>query len=347
MVIASQTTRLLASLLLTLTTITLAVGGLPWRSRSDGWNDTRLADDREAMLAELIPGSDDYYFYHCLYHQTTGQLERSEAILRDWLAEHRGRETPTITAMIDRQRLLTYSDSPQRTIDHWSGDLASSSIMHRRRPRTSVDFPQPARSGGLEVETAGQGALSRNDATQAARHPVLGGKVPSRRTPPGSRLSLHDFLGRVIDGYVDGLDELVIKELASRRPNEKRFGDLRAHSYLTLEELRKVAARVPEVADDGPFVSAMLRRLRPDADSDPGQQQQVRMDYLTRVEAYLRTLPPSYNSMKASATYRLLEANLERGSFRSRPVPAVLAAAPRPVRSFIRIGCVDGVGRRI
>ena len=26
-----------------------------------------LAKDREAMLAELIPGSDDYFFYHCLY----------------------------------------------------------------------------------------------------------------------------------------------------------------------------------------------------------------------------------------------------------------------------------------
>ena len=25
-----------------------------------------LAKDREAMLAELIPGSDDYFFYHCL-----------------------------------------------------------------------------------------------------------------------------------------------------------------------------------------------------------------------------------------------------------------------------------------
>ena len=34
-----------------------------------------LADDREQMLSELIPGSDDYYFYHCLHYQTTGQLE--------------------------------------------------------------------------------------------------------------------------------------------------------------------------------------------------------------------------------------------------------------------------------
>ena len=61
--------------------------------------DFALADDREAKLAELIPGTDDYYFYHCLHYQNSGQLARSEAFLRDWLAEKKGNETPSITAM--------------------------------------------------------------------------------------------------------------------------------------------------------------------------------------------------------------------------------------------------------
>ena len=78
--------------------------------------DFALAVDREAKLAELIPGTDEYYFYHCLHYQTSGQLERSEAVLRDWLAENKGRETPSIAIMTDRQRLLTYQQSPQRSI---------------------------------------------------------------------------------------------------------------------------------------------------------------------------------------------------------------------------------------
>ena len=88
-----------------------------------------LADDRQSMLAELIPGSEDYFFYHCLHYQTSGQLERAETILRDWLAEHKGRETPVISGMLDRQRLLTYGDSPQRTAAR-----LSDGGLHSRQP---------------------------------------------------------------------------------------------------------------------------------------------------------------------------------------------------------------------
>ncbi|MEI7956767.1 MAG: hypothetical protein WCJ66_16505, partial [Verrucomicrobiota bacterium] len=28
-----------------------------------------LAADREKALGELVPGSEDYYFYHCLHYQ--------------------------------------------------------------------------------------------------------------------------------------------------------------------------------------------------------------------------------------------------------------------------------------
>lgn len=96
----------------------------------------RTRTDRTAMLEELIPGSEDYFFYHCLHYQTTGELEKSESILKDWLAEHKGRETAAITAMLDRQRLLTYNDSPQRTIDYLV-----------RRLGVKLNHPPPAVKG--------------------------------------------------------------------------------------------------------------------------------------------------------------------------------------------------------
>ena len=65
------------------------------------------------MLAELIPGSEDYYFYHCLFYQMTGKLERSKAVLAEWLALNKGKECSAIIAMTDRQLLLTYEASPQ------------------------------------------------------------------------------------------------------------------------------------------------------------------------------------------------------------------------------------------
>ena len=29
-----------------------------------------LAEDRSVPLQQLIPGTEDYYYYHCLYHQS-------------------------------------------------------------------------------------------------------------------------------------------------------------------------------------------------------------------------------------------------------------------------------------
>ena len=273
-----------------------------------------LALDREAKLSELIPGSDDYYFYCCLHYQTTGQLERSETTIRDWLAEHKGKETPSITAMIDRQRLLTYRDSPQRTIDHLVRRLGIR--LDHAPPATKNErrFPSELDQALLSSERIVNDALRRNETLKPLAIQYLAERFRKDETA-GLPINLTDLLQRVGGPYVDSLDELVIKELQNRRPNEQRFGDRPAHSLLTVEQLQRVARQVPQVADDEAFVAAMLGRMRPSADSDPSSDDQQRLEYLQRVEAYVQTLPPSYNGLKAAAAYRLLQANLKRGAY--------------------------------
>lgn len=273
-----------------------------------------LAEDRQAVLDELIPGSEDYYFFHCLHYQTTGQLERAETILSDWLKEHDGHETPLIRDMLDRQRLLTYGQTPERTIDHLIRRLE---VELDHSPPASADerrFPSSLDASLLQPERLVSEALRRNEPLKPSGIRYLAERLRNGQAT-GLPIDLREMLERVTAPYVDGLDELVIRELQSRRAQDRRFGDLAAHQQLTLEELQRVAERVPEVAADDALVSAILRRLRPDADSDPGQQPEVRLAYLKRVESYVRTLPPSYNSLKASATYRLLQANVSHGDY--------------------------------
>ena len=273
-----------------------------------------LAADREAMLAELIPGSDDYYFFHCLHYQTTGQLERAETVLKDWLAEHKGRETSAIAALTDRQRLLTYSDSPDRTLEHLIRRLG---IKLDHAPPVSKGerrFASRLDEASLAVDRLVEDALRRKDGLRPLGMQHLADRFLSGNTA-GLPIQLSDFLQRVDGPYLQRLDELVIQELASRRPTDVKLGDRKAHSFLTAQELQAVAKRVPAIVDDNAFVSATLRHLRPGADSDPSQQSSVRFAYLQRVENYTRTLPDSYSSLKASAIYRLLEANMIRGVF--------------------------------
>ena len=35
-----------------------------------------LATDRSAALKQLVPGTDDYYYYNCVHAQNTGKLDR-------------------------------------------------------------------------------------------------------------------------------------------------------------------------------------------------------------------------------------------------------------------------------
>ncbi|MCH1438371.1 MAG: hypothetical protein L7W43_01860 [Rubripirellula sp.] len=51
-----------------------------------------LSKDCEVMPTELIPGSDEHYFYHYLFDQIAGMLEPIEAFLPDWFVLRNGEE---------------------------------------------------------------------------------------------------------------------------------------------------------------------------------------------------------------------------------------------------------------
>jgi len=273
-----------------------------------------LAKDREAMLAELIPGSDDYFFYHCLFYQTNGKLERSEAMLAEWRDSKNGKETAAIVAMTDRQRLLTYEASPKRSIDYLVRRLGID--LNHAPPTTRAErrFPSELDSAKLAEDVLLKDALKRRDVIKVAGLRSLGKRFLQDRTA-GFNISLRDFLGRVKGAYIDQLGELVVREIKSRPANKQVFGDLNAHQFLTRKELEVLGREVPKVAADEKFVSAMLQRLRPTADQDLVQQLDVKTDYLERVEAYVRRLPGSYAGMQAAAMYRLLEVNLQNGVY--------------------------------
>ena len=122
-----------------------------------GWIERyALAQDRQAVLKELIPGSEDYFYYHCLHYQTTGQFDQAETILNAWLAEHKGQETPVIRGMLDRQRLLTYRESPQRTIDYLISKLGIQ--LHHAPPAVKGErrYPSDLFVAALEIGSFGR-----------------------------------------------------------------------------------------------------------------------------------------------------------------------------------------------
>ena len=48
-----------------------------------------LDGNRAAALRQLIPGTEDYYYYHCLHYQHTGDFKKLHDLLNQWIKRHR------------------------------------------------------------------------------------------------------------------------------------------------------------------------------------------------------------------------------------------------------------------
>ena len=63
----------------------MATAGFVRADEIDFVEDFVLAKDREAALQQLIPGTEDYYYYHCLYHQNEKRFDKVDEILSAWV----------------------------------------------------------------------------------------------------------------------------------------------------------------------------------------------------------------------------------------------------------------------
>ena len=99
-------------MLLTLTMVTLT----PAYAGEIGFDEKfALSDDRAATLKELIPGTPDYYYYHCLHHQQLGEFGKVTEMLKPWIKRH-GR-TSRVEEITDRQALLTYDTDHKAALE--------------------------------------------------------------------------------------------------------------------------------------------------------------------------------------------------------------------------------------
>ena len=50
--------------------------------------DFALSQDRAAVLKQLIPGTEDYYYYHALHYLQTEQFAKVTELLPTWVNRH-------------------------------------------------------------------------------------------------------------------------------------------------------------------------------------------------------------------------------------------------------------------
>ena len=261
-----------------------------------------LAENREAALAELIPGTDTYYYYHCLYCQTDGKIAEARGHLDAWIAKF-GLNDQT-QRMRTRQFILEYKSNAQATLNFLRTEFG-----------INTDHPAPRKDEAAELETKldpkvidWQTLLSSHaNNLGTIENTALAFAVPFLN----EQTNLRSWLERIDRSDMPGLVEIVQREL--KMPDSRGFGWAPIHNQMTNAQLLELQKGIPTLLESNAFVQARLRRIRPNDDQSIDNPA-VLLDHLKALEEFTTTLPESQNSLKASVLFHRLQLDERSGS---------------------------------
>lgn len=265
-----------------------------------------LSENRESALKQLVPGTEPYYYYHCLHYQNSRQLNKVSEMMKPW--KKRSGETNLYRQIQNRQMMLIYPQTPEVSLNYIRKELSLNFNHQRQIPQAQRNLKSSLDQSLIDHEVLLQKALSRNGLEHLSPQGLK--FLGNQKLSETQRLQL---LKRLDQPNFPKLVDLVIADL--RRDNGQSFGRLGIHQHLTLEQLDELARKRPEIKSESSFVFLYLSKLVPPngvnwvADLDEYRK------YLDRLNQFAQTLPPAYNSLKAHVTYRQLQLNLLQEKF--------------------------------
>lgn len=288
----------------------LALVSLPASAAADevGFvEDFALARDRAASLRQLIPGTEDYYYYHALHALNTEQYEKAEALTKPWL--ERFGQTPRLTEIQTRFALLSYPRDPQRSLAYLRNRLGLRFDHQRATPEAVLNLPSALDSKLIARDTLRAMSLGRwqnlDNFEDAALEWLAAGDLGyERRRNLLQRLRLPD---------VHGLPRLIVEDL--RSPHAPDFGAFGIHRQLTLAQLDELLKLRPDLLNHTAFVQTNLARLHPGADEDWRHDPRLARAYFDRLWAFVSRLAPAHNALKAHVLYHRLAFDRAQGVY--------------------------------
>jgi hypothetical protein len=283
-----------------------------------------LAEDRAEVLQQLIPGTEEYYFYHALHYQNTGQTEELHDVIDRWTK--RTESSGLRDLIVRRDRLFAYDTDPERTLAwlrselglHFSHQQEAAPGQKPNLP-TSLDPNVISREAFIRYATAHQDNLSgfENSALDWILREGGVNLTSGRRRALLSRLDRPDY---------EGLVDLILADF--RTEESRQFGEFNIHRMLLLSQMDELLEKNPDLRTNTNFIHAYLTKLAPDADANVNDPT-VRTDHLERMWTFVKDLAPAHNSLKANVLYALLDHQRTMGRY-DRSLFTTYVKLPRP-----------------
>ncbi len=283
--------------------------------------DFALAPDRAIPLKQLVPGTEDFYYFHCLHAQQAEQFDKVEPLVTQWI--QKVGHTQRVNEILARQALLTYDKNPQKTLEFLRNKLGVNFGHQKEELGVEPNLPTKLDPNWITRATLIQQALqqpSTEGFTDSAFDWLVNQNLDGdRRRHLLSRLARPDYAG---------LTQLIADDM--NHPNSGGFGQFAIHKLLTQAQLDDMLKRKPDLTLNHHWVIASLSRLQPGPDEDWQHDTKAMAAYLDRIMAFTNKLPPIQNPLRAQTLYHRLWLDRSLGKLDKDRFLAYLKL-PRPV----------------
>jgi hypothetical protein len=268
-----------------------------------------LAPDRAKVLGELVPGTEDYYFFHALHYQNTRDAAKLADIMGQWKKRYRNSDRRQIIE--NREAMLTYDANPQKTLAFLRERL-NLHFDHQQEVRDKKpDLPSLLDPKRIAREVFERDALDNDQGLGSFSDEALEALVKSKIAMDEYRRRA--LISRLKRPDVSGLVDLIAADLKSKE--SRGFGEFAIHRALLPEQLDALAKLLPGLPSQQAFVFAKLSKLAPSADVDVEFDTAERETWLERLWAYAKTLSPTFNTIKAHVLYMRLDHDRKKGVY--------------------------------
>lgn len=286
---------------------------MTWMSTSFGGEidlveDFALARDRAAVLKQLVPGTEEYNYYHALHYLQTEQFEKLDPLITIWVQRHG--ETQRVWEIRTRHALAIYDKNPQKTLDFLRWRLGLNFAHQKEELNAEPNLPTQLDNSVLSREAyINRANAITTDNTDPFEDTALDWLVGYELTPKHRR----SLLARLSRPDYEKLLKHVIDDL--KHEHSGGFGSLGIHRQLLVSQLEDLVKAMPDELNKQNFVAAYLAKLQPNPDEDWRHNPKSLEAYLDRLLKFTNRLAPAHNSLKAHVLYHKLVFDRQRGDF--------------------------------
>ncbi|QJE94652.1 hypothetical protein [Luteolibacter luteus] len=292
---------------------------------------------RQAALSKLVPQTRDWFFYHALHQQLSGQADAYRKTIEAWKAASSTEiliPTDGLEILENRELLLRFDAEPRKSSDALIRQLDLKFEDTKPDARADEKLPDRLDPALISAQAFENIANARNSGEGYKKYSEARLLAELDRLATFDETKLRFFHRSLSRADHPGIVPLIVKNLQLSGPD--KFGERKIHQLLTRGQMDELLAAVPSLRNDEAFAVRYLTTLLPGAETDFDRDTAAHAAHLAACRTFVLGLPPALNSLKAHVLFHHLRLQRELGQFPQEDLLTFLRL-PRSVDSLYRL----------